>query len=90
VRDDSIRIRKLVVADLGSGSCESLQVALISFIYNVGEGAYRRSTLRKYLLKKDLAQVMKQLSRWVIAEGKVSQGLVKRRGAEAALIKECI
>jgi len=59
--------------------------ALTSFIFNVGAGNFRRSTLLKCLNAGDYAAVPAQLLRWTRANGKVLPGLVKRRHAEAAL-----
>lgn len=59
--------------------------ALASFVYNVGAGNFRSSTLYKILLtgKATAAEVRLQLMRWTKAGGKVLPGLVKRRTAEA-------
>jgi lysozyme len=57
--------------------------ALVSFVFNVGIGAYARSTLHKRLLHGALEAVPEQLYRWTYAGGMVSPGLRKRRQAEA-------
>jgi lysozyme len=59
--------------------------ALVSFVFNVGAGAYGGSTLRKCLLLGDLAAVPAQLMRWVYAGGVVSPVLERRRTAECGL-----
>lgn len=62
--------------------------ALVSFVYNVGQGAFGYSTLLKRLnAGEDPSMVAKQeLPRWVKdGDGKVLQGLVRRRSAEAEL-----
>jgi len=59
--------------------------ALVSFTYNVGIGALKRSTLIKRLNAGDYDAVPAQLKRWNRAGGRVLQGLVRRRAAEAAL-----
>lgn len=59
--------------------------ALTSFVYNVGIGNFKRSTLLKLINsghKDDLELIHKQFSRWVYANKKVLPGLVKRREAE--------
>ena len=58
---------------------------LTSFVFNLGIGNYRSSTLRKRVLDGDHADVPYQLSRWVFAGGRRLQGLVNRRRDEAAL-----
>ena len=59
--------------------------ALVSFVYNVGTGAFRQSTLLKELNKGNYGRVPFELRKWVKAGGHVLPGLVKRRDAEAAL-----
>ena len=60
--------------------------ALTSFAYNVGIGAFRNSTLLAKLNEGDLEAVPGQMRLWVHDHsGRVQQGLVKRRAAEAAL-----
>lgn len=59
--------------------------ALVSFTYNVGDGAFKSSTLLKKLNAGDYASVPAQLARWSKNDGKTMQGLVNRRAAEAGL-----
>lgn len=59
--------------------------ALVSFAFNVGTGAFAKSTLLKKLNKGDYAAVPAELARWTKNDGKVMQGLVNRRAAEAGL-----
>jgi lysozyme len=59
--------------------------ALVSFTFNVGDGAFRRSTLLKLLNQRQYDQVPTQLRRWVMDNGHVVQGLVNRREKEIAL-----
>lgn len=66
----------------------SVLASSISWAYNVGDGAYRNSTLRKELIAGRYAQACNQLHRWVyITDPKtgrkvVSKGLVNRRVVE--------
>jgi lysozyme len=59
--------------------------ALVSFAFNVGSGAFARSTLVKLLNAGDYASVPTQLRRWVYAAGQRSQILANRREKEIAL-----
>jgi GH24 family phage-related lysozyme (muramidase) len=59
--------------------------ALVSFIFNVGTGAFTGSTLLKKLNAGDRASVPGQLSQWSHAGGRVLQGLLNRRHAEGVL-----
>lgn len=56
--------------------------ALVSFSYNVGINAFRKSTLLKKLNSGDYAAVPSQLKRWVYDNGKKVRGLVNRRNKE--------
>ena len=59
--------------------------ALVSFTYNVGDEAFRRSTLLKKLNAGNYEAVPAELAKWKFNDGKVMQGLVNRRAAEAGL-----
>lgn len=61
------------------------KMALASFVYNVGQGAFLRSTLLRRLNNGDGASACSELDRWVYADGKRLRGLVRRRAAERAL-----
>lgn len=56
--------------------------AYTSFVFNVGVGAFERSTLLKRLNNGDRAGACSELRRWVYAGGKRVQGLVNRRERE--------
>lgn len=59
--------------------------ALVSFIYNVGVGAFASSTMLKRLNVGDYAGAAAEFDRWVYNDGKVMQGLRNRRDREKAL-----
>ena len=59
--------------------------ALVSFTYNVGIGAFKKSTLLKKLNNGNFDAVPSELMKWVKAGGKKLQGLVNRRRAEGYL-----
>lgn len=60
--------------------------ALVSFSFNVGEGAFLRSSLRKYLNKSDYLLASKEFPKWIRGNNKrILKGLVKRRKAEQDL-----
>lgn len=60
--------------------------ALVSFAYNVGLGAFRRSTLIEMVNQKpDDPKIMEQFMRWIYDNGNVVEGLRKRRKKEADL-----
>jgi len=59
--------------------------AMVSWVYNLGGGNLRASTLLKVLNSGDYAGVPAQIMRWNKAGGKVLEGLTRRRQAEADL-----
>jgi lysozyme len=59
--------------------------ALTSWAFNVGSGAARGSSLRKRLNAGDYDAIPTELAKWRMAGGKVSNGLVRRRAAEAEM-----
>lgn len=59
--------------------------ALVSFVFNLGDGAFARSTMLRKLNEGGYALVPACLKAWIFDNGRVLQGLVKRRAAEAAL-----
>ena len=61
--------------------------ALVAFTFNVGPGAYQRSTLRQCVAVGHDDLAVEQFGRWTRAGGRVLPGLVRRRAAEAELYR---
>lgn len=59
--------------------------ALLDFVYNLGVGNFRSSTLLKKLNDSDYRGAADELLRWNKSGGKVLDGLTKRREAEREL-----
>lgn len=59
--------------------------ALVSLIYNIGIGAFKKSTLLKKLNSGDAEAAAKEFKRWVFANGTKLKGLESRRTKEAEL-----
>ncbi len=59
--------------------------ALTSFVFNVGVGAFRKSTLLRLLNGGDYQGAADQLLRWDKDNGKTVAGLTRRRQAERKL-----
>lgn len=83
-RDAQDAVDSLVKVSLNQNQFD----ALVSFTFNVGEGALSSSTLLKVLNAGDYKAVPAELKKWVHAGGTVVPGLVNRRNAEAALWNE--
>lgn len=59
--------------------------ALISFVYNVGLGAFKKSTMLKDILAYRLPKAAEEFLKWNHVGGQVAEGLTKRRKAEKVL-----
>lgn len=69
---------------LPSGINKNQTAALQSLIYNIGQGAFDRSSLKKAIVAKDWVSVWKNWD-WVTGGGKFLNGLAKRRAEELML-----
>lgn len=58
------------------------KAALTDFVYNVGAGNFRSSTLLRKLNAGDVQGAAAEFARWNLANGKVMPGLVMRRDCE--------
>ena len=64
--------------------------ALVSLVFNIGPGAFARSTLLKRLNEGQCRVAADEFLKWRYASGKPLRGLLKRRQAERELfIKDC-
>ncbi len=61
--------------------------ALVSFVYNIGVGNFKESTLLEMLNRKDYESASQQLLRWNKSNGQVLPGLTRRRKDEKALFE---
>jgi len=59
--------------------------AYVSLSYNIGSGAFCRSTLLKKLKVMDYAGACREINRWVYAGGKRVKGLENRRASEYSM-----
>ncbi|EKJ8216941.1 MULTISPECIES: lysozyme [Citrobacter] len=61
---------------------ETTRGALYSFVYNVGAGNFKTSTLLHKINQGDIKGACEQLRRWTYAGGKQWKGLITRREIE--------
>ena len=61
--------------------------ALVAWVFNLGPSNFNSSTLLQKINNKDWEDVPNQIKRWNKAGGKVLQGLIRRREAEALLFE---
>ena len=59
--------------------------ALVSFVFNIGGGAFELSTCLKRINSKEFKKVPDEIMRWKYSKGKVLAGLEKRRAEEVEL-----
>lgn len=71
-------LNKYVLVDLNRNQVD----ALISFVFNIGIQAFKKSTLLKFLNKGDYQRAAEELLRWCFDNGTKIQGLENRREAE--------
>jgi lysozyme len=62
--------------------------ALVDFVFNLGAGAFRQSTLLRLLNAGEFAAAAAQFGLWDRAGGAVVAGLLRRRQAETSLFNE--
>ena len=78
-------INRLVTVPLSQGQFD----ALVHFVFNVGNGAFKNSTLLKKLNQGDYSAVSNEIRKWniVTVSGKkqVSEGLANRRELECSM-----
>lgn len=74
-------VNRLVKVPLTQGQFD----ALVCFSYNIGIGAFEKSTLLSVLNMGRYGEVISQFKRWNKVKGHVVNGLVNRREAEIGL-----
>jgi lysozyme len=88
---DQLLADELNATQTGIHSCVKVtltsyqEAALISFVYNIGLPPFQTSTMLTLLNGGHVTEAAGQFSRWVFANSVTVKGLVRRRGAEAAV-----
>lgn len=77
-------VKDLVTAELNHNQFS----ALVSLVFNIGTGAFRKSTLLHHLNERQYKEAARQFRRWVYDNGRKLNGLVTRREKERALFVE--
>jgi lysozyme len=92
--DEAYELAELVAADFYNQIKDAVNIeqteqqwwALLSLTYNIGVGAFKKSTLVKRINeKKSMVEIEQAFMMWVKAGGKVLPALVTRRKAEFKL-----
>ncbi|CSD99621.1 lysozyme [Vibrio cholerae] len=79
---DLNEIEKAILPMIRPALPEPTKAALYSFTYNVGVGAFSKSTLLKKLNSGEISSACDELKRWVYAGGQKWKGLITRRQIE--------
>lgn len=88
---EDLRVFECAINDLVQVELNQNQFdALISFVYNVGAGAFQDSTMRKFINAGHFPLAAGQFDKWIYARDKTGkkielEGLVRRRAAEKKL-----
>lgn len=93
---EALLVEELVEHEEGMRRClrtpdsipEPTYAAFVSFTFNVGVGAFCKSTAARYLNAGNFRAACDELPKWAKARGITLPGLVKRRAAERALCLE--
>ena len=64
--------------------------ALASFVFNLGAGNFRSSTMRRLVNQGQYEKAAQEFDRWIFASGRKLDGLVRRRAAEKALFLKAV
>lgn len=91
---DSLLSKSLASFDAQLRTClhtslpTKVEAAFLSTAYNIGTGAFCRSSMARHANAGDLTAACNDLEMYVHAGGRVMRGLVVRRGEERALCLE--
>lgn len=61
---------------------------LCSFVFNVGQSAFKKSTLLTLINKNNFDEAYKEMLKWCHVNKQVSQGLLRRRRIEAKMLSQ--
>ncbi|MBY7649971.1 MAG: lysozyme [Candidatus Liberibacter europaeus] len=87
IQDASQCIRQTFEVSPIIKECGANRISAIGdFVYNLGIGNYRSSTLRKRVDVKDWDGAVDEIKKWVHVGKKTLPGLVRRRNSEACLL----
>jgi lysozyme len=90
LRDDAEKAARAVIKLVRVPLNQNQFDALVSFTFNLGEGALQRSTLLKKLNAGDYPGTALEFRRWVYSGGKILTGLVTRRTIERDLFNRTV
>ncbi len=83
--DQDLDIAENAVESLAPGLNDNQFDALVSFVFNVGVGAFEGSTLLRRIRAGALDEVPREMAKWIRSGGAHPPGLPIRRAAEGEL-----
>ena len=87
LRDDLAKAEKCVNGAVTAALTQHEFDALVSFVYNLGCGNFRKSTLLRLLNEERHDEAALEFRKWDRAGGQVLAGLTRRRMAEERLFE---
>jgi GH24 family phage-related lysozyme (muramidase) len=90
LREDMGTAKRVVLTAVNVDLTDGQYAALCDFVFNVGGGNFRKSTLLKVINAGAFQEVAFQMRRWIKAGGRELSGLVTRREREIELFFEGI
>ena len=88
LRRDAAKFHRAMVKKLRADASRGARIAFSSLAFNMGSGRIRKSEAMRLYNARHIASAEKHFKQWRLAGGKVLPGLVKRRTAEWALVKQ--
>jgi lysozyme len=85
LKDDLRHFEEIVRKEVRTPLNHNQFSALVSLVYNIGEGAFRNSTLLQKLNNGNYQAASNEFEKWVKGGGRELKGLVRRRAAERQL-----
>lgn len=85
LRNDLSWVRSAIAREVKVPLSQEQYDALASFIFNVGAGAFKKSTMLRKLNAYDYVGAANEFPRWNKQKGKVLRGLTRRRAEERSL-----
>ncbi len=84
---DMYRAFHTIAAEIAAPMTVHEIAAVMDFVYNVGAGSFKSSTLLRMINERQYASAAEQFERWDQAGGKVMAGLLRRRLSEAQVFR---
>ena len=85
LKNDLIKFEKVINDSVCVELNQNQFDALVSFVFNIGATAFKKSTMLKFLNANHFPLAAGQFDRWVYIKGEKSNGLINRRKKEKEL-----